>query len=215
MGAEQEQGLGGLDTRCPYCGEELRGLDSQYRGKGIRCKFCGAAFIAFDDFGRKIQSAPEKEQEPEGMKPEAVQKTLSSKQKLVERIEGGEVDSRQIQKNSNKMIKSKKTLFLAAAMFIGSALAFIGGISAGEDRHIYEYSSEYNYYGDLIPHLHYKATLELLAEAKEIKHQIQQETATQKANLLFLLSGCLFAGGSIVVAIRECQSKVASSEKTE
>ena len=99
------------------------------------------------------------------------------------------------------------SLLLAIGMFIGSVIAFINGCDRiGYSPYRSTYHDEYDYYGDLIPHLHYKASLKQLEEMKEIRYYLHRQTEQQKALLYFIVSACLFAGASIVTAVRETTS---------
>ncbi|MBR3708798.1 MAG: hypothetical protein IKM17_07300, partial [Lentisphaeria bacterium] len=57
---------------------------------------------------------------------------------------------------------------------------------------------KYDYHGDLIPHLHYKATLDLKYEVEKEAYWNGIRSSHQEAVLYFILAGVLFSGSMIV-----------------
>ena len=92
----------------------------------------------------------------------------------------------------------------ALILLLGSIIAFIRGCyEINRYTYLSPYHKSYDYVGDLIPHLHYRATLEILAETQKLRDDIKEQSAKQNGEMYFIISACLFAGWVIALAIRE------------
>ena len=189
---------------CPFCNQQYD-LDEFREGLEVECAACSQKFTLqaalFDGnvkadtpSANSIYIPREPVEKPHDEKPR-------DEKKNVAKASGVSIKSDAPDRNVLSFI-------LAVILFAGSVIAFACGIA--ENNRSSDISSDktksYDYYGALLTHLQYKATLELLAETKKMKQEMERQTRKQTAMLYFIVSACLFAGGAIVVAIRENHS---------
>lgn len=190
-----------LNAMCPFCNQNYEIEKSQINME-VTCVKCGQNFM-LDTHTVKVTEEP-KPQPPSQSSVQPEQKTL--RQHITQAIK----------KNSwvsKVRDKGAFSLALAIMMLIASGVSFKMGIDAKKLYRSYpDYRTDhksYNYYGDLISHLHYKAALEVLAETERINdkvdraiYYIEKDASSSQAVLYYILSACLFAGASTVLTIR-------------
>lgn len=181
---------------CPFCNQQYD-LDEFQEGQEVECAACSQKFTLqaalFD--GNVNDGALSANRICPSGKP--VQKDHAEKKNIA--------NGRGVARKSDTPDRNILSFIFAVLLFTGSVVAFLYGYSENNSSSYdsSKYDKHYDYSGDLLTHLQYKATLELLAETKEMKRELERQTRKQTALLYFIISACLFAGGSIIVAIRE------------
>ena len=95
-------------------------------------------------------------------------------------------------------------LIISAIMFILAGLSFFYGYEELHKEYGFPSNRKsYDYYGDLIPHLHYKATVELLGEVQLSEYFIKYGTRKIQGTLYMLISAVFFSSGCLILVVRK------------
>ena len=160
-----------MKSECPYCAVRYE-IDDRYLGKTVTCPKCRKSFVV-------------KKKQPK--QPQAVVQPSA------------QVTGKTVKKKIFEMVDRWFFIVMALTMFLCSILAVSTGLDRRSVNPVYpEQYEKYDYHGDLIPHLHYKATLDLKYEVKKEAYWNRIRSSHQEAVLYFILAGVLFSGSMIV-----------------
>lgn len=171
---------------CPFCDQKYD-LDDFREGVEVECTKCSQKFTLemslIDTTGefKANNSAPRVNRDTPPLPP-------ASHSQIKENTVTSSKENNPKKPSCAAESRSTLSLFLAVGMFIGSVIAFINGcdgIMYSPPRSTYH--DKYRYYGEI--------ELNLI--------RLNKQTEQQKALLSFIVSACLFAGASIVTAVRE------------
>lgn len=162
-----------MKINCPHCSARYE-IDDHYLGKQLTCPQCQKAFMINASFSAAVSSAS---------RPQSTQDSGRNER-------AGTDVARWI------------LMGCVVIMFLCSFFAAFTGYNRRFSSHSYpDHHEEYKYHGDLINHLHYKATLELKHKMEVKMYYDAVRAAHREAALYFILAGCLFAGGTITATI--------------
>ena len=160
-----------MKSECPYCAVRYE-IDDRYLGKTVTCPKCRKSFVV-------------KKKQPK--QPQAVVQPSA------------QVTGKTVKKKIFEMVDRWFFIVMALTMFLCSILAVSTGLDRRSVNPVYpEQYEKYDYHGDLITHLHYKATLDLKYEVKKEAYMNRIRSSHQEAVLYFILAGVLFSGSMIV-----------------
>ena len=214
-----------IRIHCPFCDQHYD-MDEFREGLEVECAACSQKFTLqpslFDGnvdadtpSENSIYLPPQVRNEPETPLPRRKSGGAKRRGVSVSSPAGGESGSK-TPLEYDMPRRNVLSFVPALILLLGSIIAFIRGChEINRYTYISPYHKSYDYVGDLIPHLHYRATLELLAETKELRDDIKEQSAKQKGEMYFIISACLFAGWVIALAIRENTEVVIWAAKRE
>ena len=160
-----------MKSECPYCAVRYE-IDDCYLGTTVTCPQCRKSFVV-------------KMKQPE--QPQAVVQP------------GAQVTGKTGKKKIIDVVDRWFFKVMALTMFLCSILAVSTGLDRRLVNSVYpEQYDKYDYHGDLISHLHYKATLDLKYEVEKEAYRNGIRSSHQEAVLYFILAGVLFSGSMIV-----------------